>query len=430
MTQPSQEVEQRDTEGGTPLAVPGTPHRRRAMTVLTSAQMLYYFGISIDLTLTGLAGLRLAPVPALATLPFALISVGSWAATYPASRFMRSRGRKAGFLVGSGAALTGGITSVTALLTEQFVLFCFGIACIGVHQAFAGYYRYAAADMFPPEERGKAISTVLSGGVIAAVAGPFLATAVKDLGPVEFTGSYALVTVLALISLGVLSTLTAEDTEAAAAAPSGPQAAAEDAAPRTLGQIAKQPVFLAGVAGSCVGYFTMTSLMAAAPIAAVRAGHSVHDGAQVIQWHMVGMYATAFASGPLTRSIGAGRTLLIGAAVSALGAATALTGLSHTHFMIALGLIGVGWNLMYVSGSALVAHSYRPRERSLVQGIGEVFTLGGSAVGALAAGPVLDALGWESMNAALLVPLAVSAVVTVAHLRAARPRAAAQRTDP
>ncbi|GHH26897.1 MFS transporter [Streptomyces rubradiris] len=409
--------------------MPGTPHRRRAMTVLTSAQTLYYFGISIDLTLTGLAGLRLAPVPALATLPFALISVGSWAATYPASRFMSRHGRKAGFLVGSGAALTGGIISVTALLTEQFVLFCLGIACIGVHQAFAGYYRYAAADMFPPEERGKAISTVLSGGVIAAVAGPFLATAVKDLGPVEFTGSYALVTVLALVSIGVLSMLTAGDTEAAAARPR-PGAAAEDVAPRALGQIMRQPVFLAGVAGSCAGYFTMTSLMAAAPIAAVGAGHSVHDGAQVIQWHMVGMYATAFASGPLTRSIGAGRTLLIGAAVSALGAVTALTGLSHMTFMIALGLIGVGWNLMYVSGSALVANSYRPQERSVVQGIGEIFTLGGSAVGALAAGPVLDALGWESMNAALLVPLAVSAVVTVAHLRAARPRAAARRTDP
>lgn len=429
MTQPSQEVEQGNTEGGTPQPVPGTPHRRRAMTVLTSAQTLYYFGISIDLTLTGLAGLRLAPVPALATLPFALISVGSWAATYPASRFMSRHGRKAGFLVGSGAALTGGIISVTALLTEQFVLFCLGIACIGVHQAFAGYYRYAAADMFPPEERGKAISTVLSGGVIAAVAGPFLATAVKDLGPVEFTGSYALVTVLALVSIGVLSMLTAGDTEAAAARPR-PGAAAEDVAPRALGQIMRQPVFLAGVAGSCAGYFTMTSLMAAAPIAAVGAGHSVHDGAQVIQWHMVGMYATAFASGPLTRSIGAGRTLLIGAAVSALGAVTALTGLSHMTFMIALGLIGVGWNLMYVSGSALVANSYRPQERSVVQGIGEIFTLGGSAVGALAAGPVLDALGWESMNAALLVPLAVSAVVTVAHLRAARPRAAARRTDP
>ncbi|MFF5857730.1 MFS transporter [Streptomyces sp. NPDC012751] len=405
--------------------MPGTSHRRRAMTVLTSAQMLYYFGISIDLTLTGLVGLRLAPVPALATLPFALIGVGSWGATYPASRFMRRRGRKAGFLVGSGAALTGGIISVTALLSEQFVLFCIGIACIGVYQAFAGYYRYAAADMFPPDQRGKAISTVLSGGVIAAVAGPFLATAVRDLGPVEFTGSYALVTVLALISIGVLSLLTAEDTEAAAAARSEPGAAAEDVAPRTLKQIARQPVFLAGVAGSCIGYFVMTSLMAAAPIAAVEAGHSVHDGAQVIQWHMVGMYATAFASGPLTRLIGAGRTLLIGAAVSALGTATALMSLSHMNFVIALGLIGVGWNLMYVSGSALVANSYRPQERSLVQGVGEIFTLGGSAVGALAAGPVLNALGWESMNTALLVPLAASAVITVAHLYAARPRSAA-----
>ncbi|MEU4846176.1 MFS transporter [Streptomyces gilvosporeus] len=415
MAQPTQDANEKTTTASAQQPEPAARHRRRTMTLLTTSQMLYYFGISIDLTLTGLVGLKLAPVPALATLPFALISVGSWCATYPASAFMRRYGRKAGFVVGSGAAMLGGLASVTALYTQRFVLFCCGIACIGVYQAFAGYYRYAAADIHPPEQRGKAISTVLSGGVIAAVIGPFLATTVKDVLPVEFAGSYALVTVLALISLGVLSLLTADGPAAPTPATAGP-GPEESGAPRTLKEIARQPVFLAGAVGSCVGYFVMTSLMTAAPLAAVRAGHTVHDGAQVIQWHMVGMYATAFVSGRLTRKIGAGWTLLIGGTISALGTAFAMAGPSHMNFMIALGLIGVGWNLMYVSGSALVANSYRPQERSVVQGIGEIFTLGGSAVGALSAGPVLNALGWAPMNAALLAPIAASALLTLAYL--------------
>ena len=401
---------------------PATQRRRRTMTLLATSQMLYYLGISIDLTLTGLVGLKLAPFPALATLPFALISVGSWAATYPASAFMKRYGRKAGFLLGSSSAVIGGMVSVAALYTGQFVLFCIGIACIGVYQAFAAYYRYAAADIVPPEQRGKAISTVLSGGVIAAVVGPFLATAVKDIAPVEFVGSYALVTVLALISICVLSLLTVGGPDAAATAGLPASAAAEGLAPRTLKEIARQPLFVAGVVGSCAGYFVMTSLMTAAPIAAVRSGYTVHDGAQVIQWHMVGMYATALVSGPLTRKIGAGWTLLIGCCTSALGTVTAMTSLSHMNFMIALGLVGVGWNFMYVSGSALVANSYRLQERSVVQGVGEIFTLGGSAVGALTAGPVLDALSWEPMNAALLVPIAASALITVGYLYNSRTR--------
>jgi MFS family permease len=335
-------------------------------------------------------------------------------------------GRRAGFLVGPISAAAGGTVSVVAIFTHQFVLFCLGISCIGVYQAFAGYYRYAAADLFPPEQRGRAISAVLSGGVIAAVGGPFLATAVKDTLPAEFAGSYALVTVLALISTGLIALLAADGHLAGdtAAAGAGPAAAGDDAPPRTLGQIARQPIFLAGVTGSSAGYLVMMVLMTAAPIAAVHVGHTVDQGAQVIQWHTVGMYATAFVSGPLTRPIGAARTLLLGGATTAVGAATATVSMAQLTFMVALGLIGVGWNLMYVAVSALIANSYRPAERSTAQGVGEIFTLGGSAVGALAAGPLLAIMGWRPMVDLMLAPLAVSALVTLGYLYQARWRAA------
>ena len=301
----------------------------------------------------------------------------------------------------------------------QFFLFCFGVACIGVYQAFAGYYRYTAADMFPPTQRGKAISTVLSGGVIAAVIGPFLATAVKDTTSVEFAGSYALVAVLALLSCTIL-TLLGIDRPAPATADA---AVKGDLVPRTLTQIARRPVFVCGVIGSCTGYFVMSSLMTAAPIAAEHLGHSMEDGEHVIQFHMAGMYATAFMSGPLTRRIGAAWTMLLGALVSALGVVCAMLDLSVTHFMIALGLVGVGWNLMFVAGSALVANSYLPHERSVVQGVGEIFTLGGSAIGALAAGPLLTTLAWAPMNGVMLVPLAISVCAASGYLFTSRSHA-------
>ena len=387
--------------------------RTRNIALLTVAQTLYYCGISVDLTLTGLVGYRLAPVPGLATLPFALISICSWLVTYPASAFMRRRGRRAGFVAGTSAAALGGALSITAVWFGSFALFCAGVALIGVHQAFAGYYRYAAADISAPERRAKSISAVLSGGVLAAVAGPFLATAVRDVLPVPFAGSYALVTLLGLASTVVVSLLTLDRASIPKA-----EESASSVRPRSLREIARRPIFLAGVAGSGAGYFCMTAAMTAAPIAAAEAGHSVHEATSVIQWHMVGMYATAFVSGRLAAKIGAGRTVLIGAAVLAAGAGTALGGLAHLNFMIALGLVGIGWNLMFVSGSALLAGSYRPHERSVVQGVSEMFTLGASALGALAAGPLLSLLGWRETNLLLLAPLAVAVVFTVRYVLA------------
>jgi predicted MFS family arabinose efflux permease len=84
--------------------------------------------------------------------------------------------------------------------------------------------------------------------------------------------------------------------------------------------------------------------------------------------------------------------------------------------MVALALIGIGWNLMFVSGTTLLAGSYLPHERSVTQGVSEMFTLGASALGALTAGPLLSATSWPTVNAFLLVPLAISAVFAALHL--------------
>jgi predicted MFS family arabinose efflux permease len=408
-----------DTGGPCTEGQRGVPaHRTRNMSLLTTAQTLYLCGISIDLTLTGLVGLQLAPRPALATLPFALISVGSGLVTFPASKFMGRYGRRAGFLLGSTAAAVGGLISVMAIYLHTFVLFCLGVGCIGIYHAIAGYYRYAAADISPPGQRGRAISTVLSGGVLAAIAGPFLATATRNVLSAPFAGSYGFVTVLAVISMAVQSRLTLD----AAAQPKAAACSAPTAenTTRTLGQIARQPTFIAGVAGCAIGYFTMISAMTAAPIAEIMERRTVSQGASIIQGHMVGMYATVFVSGRLVQRIGATWTLTIGTFVTSAAAVIATTGTSQVHFMVALTLFGIGWNLMYVSGSALLASSYRPLERTVVQGVGEVCTLGGSAVGALSAGSVLNLVGWTTMVALLLGPLCLALLAALWHFAASR----------
>ena len=178
---------------------------RRNAPVLALAQGLYVCGISVDLTLTGITGYQLAPDKALATLPFALITVGAAFITVAAAFILGRLGRRTGFALGSLAGAAGGLTSVYATMHGSFGVFCVGTALIGAYQGFAQYYSIAAADSVEPAKKSRAISTVLAGGVLAAIAGPALADASKDLIPhVMFAGAYQLVAVLALLSTALL----------------------------------------------------------------------------------------------------------------------------------------------------------------------------------------------------------------------------------
>src|SRR5256714_11427793 len=161
-----------------PAAISREPRRLRAnLAVLVAAQALYVLMASIDLTLTGLVGYRIAPTHALATLPFALIFIAGTITPSPAALLMERAGRRAGFMVGAYLAAIGGLVSVWAVSTHDFVLFCVGTALVGAYQGFAVYYKYTAADQTRPERRARVISYVVGAGVIAAVGGPFIAIA-------------------------------------------------------------------------------------------------------------------------------------------------------------------------------------------------------------------------------------------------------------
>lgn len=383
--------------------------------VLAICQALYIAAISIDLTLTGLVGYSLAPDKGLATLPFSLIIVGAAATTIFASFLMARIGRLWGFVLGALVGAAGGIVSVWAIFQGSFWGFCLGTACVGIFQAFAGYYRLAAADGVAAPDKGRAISTVMTGGVIAAVAGPILASWSKDLfTPVLFAGSYMVVTVAGIGSAALLVAFYRE-TRAA------PALMAEDQGPaRPLGRILRQPIYLAALANNVIGYATMMFIMTATPIAALACNHSIEDGADIIQWHLVGMYAPAFFSGRLIQRFGAGTVVLAGAVLSGACALIALASTDLANFYVALLCLGVGWNFMFVGGTSLLARAYRPSERAKAQAFSEFTTFGATALASLSAGQTLDRYGWAMVNLAVLPLLALAMLVTLWWLAGAR----------
>lgn len=377
--------------------------------ILAVCQGLYIAAISIDLTLTALTGQMLAPHPALATLPFALITVAGAAVTWYASLLMQRIGRRAGFMLGSLAGAAGGLISVAAVFASDFWLFCLGTALVGVFQAFAQYYRLAAADAVPAEAKSRAISVVLTGGVIAAIAGPALAAWAKDLFPAAvFSGAYLMVALLGAASALMLAAYRDQNVDGGQ--PAEAQAAGLPARP--LGEVMRQPIFVAALANNVVGSVSMMFVMTAAPLAAVACQHTIADGASIMQWHLIGMYAPAFFAGALINRLGLPRVLGMGMALNAACSLIAMQSSSLAAFHAALFCLGVGWNFMFVGGTTLLAQSYRPAERARVQGAAEMLRYATTALATLAAGPALARMGWEILNAAMLPIVGLAAAMT------------------
>jgi len=390
------------------VEIPADPSGRRAARVLAACQALYTSSVSIDLTLTGLVGYTLADDKALATLPFSLITVAAALTTVFASFLMARIGRRAGFIAGAAVGAAGGAISVYAIFHHSFWAFCVGTATVGVFQAFAQYYRLAAADAVAIHAKSRAISTVLAGGVAAAVLGPALAAWSRNwLAPVAFAGSYALVTALGLLSIVLLALLYRD------AVPAANVAAVKESI-RPLRQIVRQPIFVAALANNALGYAVMMFVMTATPIAAVACGHTIGDGAQIIQWHLVGMFAPSFFSARLIQRFGVLRVIGAGIALSALCGVIALRSTDLPHFYAALACLGVGWNFMFVGGTTLLSQSYRASERAKTQAASEFTTFAFSALGSLFAGQLLIRFGWAAINTTIFVPLGLAAIATLA----------------
>ncbi len=376
---------------------------RRNIWLLALAQALLLTGSALVASTAALVGKELSPYPLLATLPLAAQLVGTMLTTIPAALLMARIGRRAGFSVGAALGLAGAIIATFAVLGGRFYLFSLGTALIGVFNGFGVYYRFAAADAATPSYRSRAVSYVLAGGVVAAVAGPSLARWTRTLiGEAEFAGSFlGLVGVYAVaVFIPLLTTLRKpEETELAAAG-------------RPLVQVARQPAYLVAVIAATMGYAFMVLLMTATPLAMDAKAFTFGLIAFVIQGHVLGMYAPSFVTGGLIGRLGVLQVMLLGATLGAAAVAVNLAGTSGVHFTIALVLLGVAWNFLFIGGTTLLTETYRPAERAKAQALND-FTVWTAVVAAsLSAGALQQAFGWRAVNlgAIPLILIAAGAV--------------------
>jgi predicted MFS family arabinose efflux permease len=382
----------------------------RNVLLLSLCQALLTTGNVLLVSVNGLIGRELAPSALLITLPVALQFIGLMTATIPASLLMGRIGRKNGFYLGNSIGILGAALCILALYRSHFALFCIGTLLLGVGIGFGTLYRFAAVEVCPEHQQSKAISLVMAGGVLAAFLGPSLALYSRHwIGPTQFMGSFMGLLGLYVLALILLSLVTLPP-------PVTPEDTAEGHS-RSLLEVLTQPVFIVAVVAGMSSYAVMNLIMTATPLAMERLGYSFAATTSVIKWHVLGMFLPSFFTGHLIQRFGTLSMIILGALLNFACIAINLSGQEEWHFLLALLLLGLGWNFMFISATKLVIECYRPSEKATVQAANEFLVFGMVTLSALSAGWMEARIGWPGLNLAML-PIMLLATVLIVHYSA------------
>jgi MFS family permease len=385
--------------------------------LLAAAQGLFLTNNVVFIAINGLVGLSLAPLGWMATLPVMGYVVGGALSTPLVARTQSAFGRKISFQIGLLVALGSALLCAYAAFDENFWLLVAATVIAGYYSANGQLYRFAAAELSAVDFREKAVSLVLAGGLAGAVLGPNLASRTRTLFEVPFAGAYLALAGVALVGVVVIAFMRFP--------PLPPRLSKADSG-RPLLVIMRQPIFIVATAAAALSYGVMNLLMAATPLAMQVCGFPFDDAALVLEWHVIGMFAPGFFTGHLIKRFGVLSIMGVGVVLNIVCIAIALSGVALHQFLIALFLLGVGWNFLFTGSTTLSLQSYRPEEKDRAQAAINFFVFATMAVTSFASGALVTTQGWQLLNLGSLVPVAITgaAIAWLAWARRATHNAA------
>ncbi len=367
----------------------------RNLWLLAVCQGLFLTNNVVFIAINGLVGLALAPLGWMATLPVMGYVVGGALSTGVVAKTQQSLGRKASFQAGLVVALLSALLCAYAAASSNFWLLCFATVVAGYYNANANLYRFAAAELATPEAREKAVSLVMAGGLLGAVVGPNLAARTRDVFSVPFAGAYLALAAVALLAMALMSFMQF--------APPPPRNTSDSGRP--LSEIMRQPVFIVAAASGALGFGVMNLLMAATPLAMQQCKLPFSDAALVLEWHVIGMFAPGFFTGHLIRRFGPLPVMGVGVLLNFACIAVALSGVELHQFLVALFLLGVGWNFLFTGSTTLSLSAYSAQERDRAQGALSFFVFATLALSSFASGVLVTTRGWTLLNYGSLLPV-------------------------
>ena len=361
----------------------------RNLFILSIGQIFSFTSPVVSVLLSGIIGAGMTNINYLATLPTALMIVGTAVGSLFASKIMKIKGRKFGF---SLATLINSFISIFcayAVLIDSFGLFCMGNLAIGLSVSFAQQYRFAATESVETSNIPKAISLILLLGIVASLLGANIVSVTKDFYLTTYVGSYIAMSLLTIIPFFFFLFYQNEDKIDQKKIKSQ----------KTIFELLSNKNIQLSILSAGVGYTTMSTLMTATPISMnMMHGFSLFSTGIVLQLHVIGMFLPSLFTGDLIKYFGHKKIIYAGVLIMFSTITTHFIFESYYGYMIGLILLGIGWNFLFVSGTSLLVVSYNKEDKFLAQGLNDFVVFSSQSIGALSAGILLFSTSWKTLN--------------------------------
>jgi MFS family permease len=402
--------------------------QRRTLLTMRTAQVPAQAAFAGVVAVVALLGKELLDSDRLSGTGSAAFTFGAALVAVPLSGYMRRNGRRPGLVRAFTLGSIGGFVAALGGQIGSFPVFLVGMLAFGSGQAAALQARFVGADLAEPDERSRAIGSVVWVGTLGAAFGPLLTPwerSVADaVGLEPLVGPFLFAGMFFALSATILAVRLRPDPLVVAGLvdPSAERVRPMLQVRRAAGVLRTRPLAQLGLASMVVSQTAMVAVMTMTP---PHMKDNNHDdlSAYVIALHIVGMYGFAPFVGRVVERFGRPLSIMVGALVLGAGAAVSVAfGYSSLMMFVGLLLLGVGWSFCLIGGSTLLTESVPAETRVEVQGAGDLLMslFGGAA--AFSSGFVKQSFGYGTLAmSAALVAVALIVFARSRSVVAARP---------
>ncbi|WP_017577007.1 MFS transporter [Nocardiopsis kunsanensis] len=377
---------------------------KRTLTTVVLSQILGGAGLAAGISVGALLAQDMLGSDALSGLPTGLFTLGSALAAFLVGRSTQRFGRRLGLAYGFIAGGIGALGVVIAALSDSMVLLFASLFVYGSGTATNLQARYAGSDLAPAHRRGFGTSMAMVATTVGAVAGPNLVDPLgrfaDSLGVPALAGPFILAAVAYSAAGLVLFTFLRPDPYLLA------RRIAADAATKEPGASESDPVPKVGIGvyvGATVMVLTqivMVAIMTMTPVHMRAHDHEMASVGLVIGMHIGAMWLPSLFTGVMVDRLGRTPTVIASGVTLLLAGvlAAAAPGDSLGLLVLALVLLGLGWNFGLVSGTALVVDATVPQNRPRAQGTIDVLIALAGAGGGAMSGVIVNATSYQALS--------------------------------
>lgn len=356
-------------------------------------------------TVGPLSAKELGASSTMCTMTVGIFLIGAAISSVPSGYLFRKYGRYKVFTMGCTSQIIGSFLCFLAMYTSTKFLIYIGCFLVGLAQGLGQFYRFSAVEITPDNMKTRAVTYVLSGGIIAAFLGPSSATLTKNLFSAEYAGSYFISIIFGLINQFVLFMVNFPSTKSLSAQDElddnksdSPKVISSLEKPRrTTFQIVSQPLFILSCTIATLAHTIMVIIMSNVTLIMEDEDFSFFYCSLVLELHFFAMFSPGFLTGKLIEKMGSFLVALLGGVLFAVSSFFLLYDDNLYNYLIGMLLVGVAWNFSFSAGTVMLTSCYEPQEATDVQAVNDFVLFSIAGLLSVISGYIYESLGWDNL---------------------------------